>query len=240
MAAGSAPRRITPIHQTQGVPRRRPVQRGAQRPLLAGPQPGDHDACSSLADASRRGHAVIVQRGHRPGCAPVLYEWEPDHRHGGSIVGEPAVPTPERRVAVVTGANHGIGAATAVALAAAGVDVLVTYLRLRRRGRSRAAGGVRRRPRRRAPTRPGGDRPRARPGRRRRGRPHRADVAGRRLRRGRAPLRAGVDPRQQRQRLAAPTRSRRRRPTTSGARCRPCRRRPSSATSASTPAPAPC
>jgi 3-oxoacyl-[acyl-carrier protein] reductase len=45
-------------------------------------------------------------------------------------VGEPAVPTPERRVAVVTGANHGIGAATAVALAAADVDVLVTYLRL--------------------------------------------------------------------------------------------------------------
>ena len=38
-------------------------------------------------------------------------------------------PTPERRVAVVTGANHGIGAATAVALATAGVDVLVTYLR---------------------------------------------------------------------------------------------------------------
>jgi 3-oxoacyl-[acyl-carrier protein] reductase len=59
-----------------------------------------------------------------------LYEWEPDHGHGGSIVGEPAVPTPERRVAVVTGANHGIGAATAIALAAADVDVLVTYLRL--------------------------------------------------------------------------------------------------------------
>jgi 3-oxoacyl-[acyl-carrier protein] reductase len=57
-----------------------------------------------------------------------LYEWEPDH--GGSIVDEPTVPTPERRVAVVTGANHGIGAATAVALAAAGVDVLATYLRL--------------------------------------------------------------------------------------------------------------
>jgi 3-oxoacyl-[acyl-carrier protein] reductase len=34
------------------------------------------------------------------------------------------------RVAVVTGANHGIGAATAVALANAGVDVLITYLRL--------------------------------------------------------------------------------------------------------------
>jgi len=33
------------------------------------------------------------------------------------------------KVAVVTGANHGIGAATAVALATAGVDVLLTYLR---------------------------------------------------------------------------------------------------------------
>lgn len=41
------------------------------------------------------------------------------------------IPTPSpRHVAVVTGANHGIGAATAVALAARGVDVLVTYLRL--------------------------------------------------------------------------------------------------------------
>lgn len=39
-------------------------------------------------------------------------------------------PTPGRRVAVVTGANHGIGAATAIALAAAGVDVVVTYLRV--------------------------------------------------------------------------------------------------------------
>jgi len=34
------------------------------------------------------------------------------------------------RVAIVTGANHGIGAATAVALAARGASVLVTYLRL--------------------------------------------------------------------------------------------------------------
>ena len=33
-------------------------------------------------------------------------------------------------VAVVTGANHGIGAATAVALANAGIDVVVTYLRV--------------------------------------------------------------------------------------------------------------
>ena len=34
-----------------------------------------------------------------------------------------------RRVALVTGANHGIGAAIAVALAEGGVDVAVTYLR---------------------------------------------------------------------------------------------------------------
>ena len=39
-------------------------------------------------------------------------------------------PAGSGHVAVVTGANHGIGAATAVALAARGVAVLVTYLRL--------------------------------------------------------------------------------------------------------------
>jgi 3-oxoacyl-[acyl-carrier protein] reductase len=37
---------------------------------------------------------------------------------------------PAGHVAVVTGANHGIGAATAVALAARGASVLITYLRL--------------------------------------------------------------------------------------------------------------
>jgi 3-oxoacyl-[acyl-carrier protein] reductase len=38
-------------------------------------------------------------------------------------------PTPEPRVALVTGSNHGIGAATAKALAKSGVAVLCTYLR---------------------------------------------------------------------------------------------------------------
>ena len=38
-------------------------------------------------------------------------------------------PGLDGKVAVVTGANHGIGAATAKALAAQGVSVLITYLR---------------------------------------------------------------------------------------------------------------
>ena len=112
------------------------------------------------------------------GCAPVLYEWEPDH--GGSIVGEPAVPTPERRVAVVTGANHGIGAATAVALAAAGVDVLVTYLRFDDEVDPGLPGGLRRRAGRAAPSDVLAAIDRAsRAGPSPRGRPHRAGRAGR-------------------------------------------------------------
>lgn len=49
----------------------------------------------------------------------------------------------EGRVAVVTGANHGVGAATARALAAQGAAVLITYLRLpvEAAGVSEAAGG---------------------------------------------------------------------------------------------------
>jgi 3-oxoacyl-[acyl-carrier protein] reductase len=43
-------------------------------------------------------------------------------------------PAAESRVALVTGANHGIGAATAKALAARGVAVLCTYFRNQRQG----------------------------------------------------------------------------------------------------------
>lgn len=50
-----------------------------------------------------------------------------------STLSDPALPAPKREltghVAIVTGANHGIGAATAHALAGAGADVLITFLR---------------------------------------------------------------------------------------------------------------
>src|SRR6202162_1980869 len=44
------------------------------------------------------------------------------------------VPPADPRVAIVTGANHGIGAATAKALAAQGAAVLCTYFRSERQG----------------------------------------------------------------------------------------------------------
>jgi 3-oxoacyl-[acyl-carrier protein] reductase len=56
---------------------------------------------------------------------------ETDTLRGSST---PGGTTPERRVALVTGANHGIGAATAKALAAHGVSVLCTYFRSDRLG----------------------------------------------------------------------------------------------------------
>ena len=62
----------------------------------------------------------------------------PDHRIGrqesstgpGRTAGIVRTVNRPPRVAIVTGANHGIGAATATALARAGVAVLATYLRL--------------------------------------------------------------------------------------------------------------
>jgi len=65
----------------------------------------------------------------------------------------PTVTADNHHVAIVTGANHGIGAATAVALAGSGVRVLCTYLRVQdppdpgtpeayREYRSRDAGAV--------------------------------------------------------------------------------------------------
>jgi 3-oxoacyl-[acyl-carrier protein] reductase len=51
------------------------------------------------------------------------------------VAGVPGAPdAAERRVAVVTGANHGIGAATAKALAAQGTAVLCAYFRNDRQG----------------------------------------------------------------------------------------------------------
>ena len=43
---------------------------------------------------------------------------------------EPGAGELSGRVAIITGANHGIGAACAVALAGRGAAVLVTYLRI--------------------------------------------------------------------------------------------------------------
>jgi 3-oxoacyl-[acyl-carrier protein] reductase len=51
-----------------------------------------------------------------------------------STLSDPALPATKRElaghVAIVTGANHGIGAATAHSLASAGADVLITFLRI--------------------------------------------------------------------------------------------------------------
>jgi 3-oxoacyl-[acyl-carrier protein] reductase len=81
----------------------------------------------------------------------------------------PPTPTPDvdlsGHVAIVTGANHGIGAATAKALAGAGASVLLSYLRLD----DAPDPGIPRR----LPHQPCGDRPRRAAGDR--GRPRNSD-----------------------------------------------------------------
>ena len=224
-------------------PRHRPAGRGAadggeQGPLLALAEPVDQ-AIRRRRRPRRQTMAPSMRHIMNEGCAPIVagrYEWR--LAHGGSIVPTDHIPTPRGRVAVVTGGNHGIGAATAVALAADGVDVLVTYLRVRRRRPIPASPTA---------TAPIGRRTPQQvlaaieplPGR---GAAVEADlrddgVAGADLRRGRAAVRSGGHPRQQRQRLARRhVRPRPDRPPRSPARGRVIRRR-STPTSGSTPAP---
>ncbi|MEV6812357.1 hypothetical protein [Micromonospora sp. NPDC051296] len=78
------------------------------------------------AERSRRSLLVLVER--RRLWAPVGGQARVGTRP--ALVGVGVVDGARLRVALVTGANHGIGAATAVALAPQGTAVLVTYLRL--------------------------------------------------------------------------------------------------------------
>ena len=117
-------RRQRPAHDQPDPPRHGVAGRGAaegaeERPLLAPAEPVDHPR-----PRRRTGRAVVPMppsstRGARRSCT----NGRPPDAIVELIVPDAAVPTPPRpttRVAIVTGANHGIGAATAVALAAAG------------------------------------------------------------------------------------------------------------------------
>ena len=126
ISAGSDAAHDEPDPPRRGVPGRGAAEGAEERPLLAPAQP-----VRSPGPRRRTGRRWSPCPHHRPRVRAGLVRMGAHRRHRRS----PSCPTPlfrrpTARVAVVTGANHGIGAATAVALAGAGVDVLVTYLRL--------------------------------------------------------------------------------------------------------------
>jgi len=134
MPAGSVPRTTSPIHHATVCPgaARRSARASAHswrprnRSIITPPSLADGASRPRVEAGRHRRHRRCEHHAHN-GARPSLYE----RAHVRSIVmPQPAPTPPPRHVAVVTGANHGIGAATAVALAARGIDVVVTSLRL--------------------------------------------------------------------------------------------------------------
>ncbi len=124
------------------APRRRLLHRRRRRGQ--GVLPGRAGrGCDLRARAGRRAGAPLRRRGRGasstacPPCGERSSRAANRHRRAATArsVGNPmASPRSEPRVAIVTGANHGIGAATAKALAAQGTAVLCAYFRNERQG----------------------------------------------------------------------------------------------------------